>query len=95
MEIGAHTARVTIKVVPSASCDEIMGVMDDGTLKVRVTAAPVGGAANRAVRHVIARTLAIKPKNVGIVHGKTSSRKQLRVSGLKTAEVYNRLGLKS
>lgn len=70
-----------------------MGVMDDGTLKVRVTAAPVGGAANRAVQHVIARALAIKPKNVEIVRGKTSSRKQLRVSGLKAADVHDRLGL--
>jgi len=80
--------------MPSASCDEIMGVMDDGTLlKVRVTAAPVGGAANRAVQHIIARALAIKPKNVETVRGNTSSRNQLRVSGLKAADVHDLLGL--
>ena len=80
--------------MPSASCDEIMGVMDDGTLlKVRVTAAPVGGAANRAVQHIIARALAIKPKNVETVRVNTSSRNQLRVSGLKAADVHDLLGL--
>jgi uncharacterized protein YggU (UPF0235/DUF167 family) len=69
--------------------------MVDGTLKVRVTAAAAGGAANRTVRYVIARTLTIKPKKVENLHGNTSSQQQLRVSSLKTADVYSGLGMKS
>ena len=84
---------MTIKVIPSAPRDEIVGVMADGTLKVRVTAAPVGGAANRAVQRILARALALKPENVEIVLGKSSRRKLFRVSGLKDVEVHARLGL--
>ena len=70
-----------------------MGTMDNGTLKVRVTAAPVGGAANRAVQRILAQALALKPHNVEIVLGKSSRRKLLRVSGLKDVEVHARLGM--
>ena len=82
-----------VKVTPRARRDEIVGTMADGTIKVRVTASPAGGAANRAVQLVLARALGIKPLNVEIVRGKTSHRKLLRVIGMKNAEVNARLGL--
>ena len=85
--------QLPVKVIPRAPHDEIVGVMADGTLKVRVTAAPVGGAANRAVRHILARALALKPENVEIVLGKSSRRKLLRVSGMNATELHARLGL--
>ncbi len=85
--------RLPVKVVPRAPHDEIVGVMADGTLKVHVTAAPVDGAANRAVRRVLARALARKPHNVEIVRGETARRKLLRVNGLTAAEVHAWLGL--
>ncbi len=84
---------MTIKVVPRATRDEIVGMMDDGTLKVRVTAAPVDQAANIAVRRVLAKALALKPRNVEILHGNTSRRKILRVSGMNATELHARLAL--
>ena len=85
--------QLPVKVILRAPRDEIVGVMTDGTLKVRVAAAPVDGAANRAVRQVLARALALKPENVEIVRGETARRKLLRVNGLTAAEVHAWLGL--
>ncbi len=85
--------QLPVKVILRAPRDEIVGVMTDGTLKVRVAAAPVDGAANRAVRQVLARALALKPENVEIVRGETARRKLLRVNGLTAAEVHARLDL--
>ncbi len=85
--------RLPVKVIPRAPRDEIVGVMTDGTLKVRVAAAPVDGAANRAVQRVLARALSLNLKNVEIVRGETARRKLLRVNGLTAAEVHARLDL--
>jgi len=88
-----RAVRLPVKVIPRAPRDEIVGVMTDGTLKVRVAAAPVDGAANRAVQRVLARALSLNLKNVEIVRGETARRKLLRVNGLTATEVHARLGL--
>lgn len=44
----------------------------DGTLHVRVTAAPTDGQANEAVRRLLAKRLALAPRDVTLVSGATS-----------------------
>jgi uncharacterized protein (TIGR00251 family) len=52
----------------------------DGRLRVRVTAAPVDGAANRAVIALLAEALRIAPSRVELVRGATSRDKVFRVT---------------
>jgi uncharacterized protein YggU (UPF0235/DUF167 family) len=54
----------------------VLGFLEDGTLRMSVTAPPVDGAANIAVR---------------VTHGKTARRKIVQVTGLSEAEVRERL----
>jgi hypothetical protein len=49
-------------------------------LRVRVMAAPVDGAANRAVIGLLAETLRIAPSRIELVRGATSRNKVFRVA---------------
>ena len=71
---------LTLKVVPKASRDEIVGLLDDGALKVKVTAAPDRGKANAAVCEILADAFGVPKRNVEILRGETSHTKQVRVT---------------
>ena len=53
-------AAFTVRVVTRASKTEIAGLMDDGTLKIRLTAPPTEGKANAALIDFLSETLNVK-----------------------------------
>jgi uncharacterized protein (TIGR00251 family) len=69
-----------VKVTPRASRDEIVG-MRDGVLGVRVTAAPVDDAANKAVVKLIAKRAGVAPSRVRISKGTRGRRKRIEIEG--------------
>jgi hypothetical protein len=82
---------LAIKVVTRASRNEIVGFSADGLLRVRVTAPPVEGAANKAVIKLLAEALGVAKSNLEIIAGHTSTEKRVRVSKLASREVGERL----
>lgn len=84
------TAKLSIKVVPRASADEIVGWLD-GVLKVRVRAAPQGGEANAAVEALLAAELGLRRTAVKVTAGHGATRKRIEVEGLDAAEIDRRL----
>lgn len=70
---------IRVKVIPKSSRDEIAGKLDDGTWKVKVTAAPERGKANAAVCELLARHFDIPKSRVEVVSGHTSPLKQIRI----------------
>ena len=80
-----------MKVVPRAAYDEIVGWLE-GALKVRVTAPPENGRANRALEKLLAGALQLKKNAVTVTAGKSSSRKHVAIAGLTRDEVLRRLG---
>jgi uncharacterized protein (TIGR00251 family) len=91
IEPDGEDVLIRVKVVPGASRDEIGSVVGD-RLKVRVSAPPEGGRANKAVCRVIADTLGVKPKRVSVERGHAGPEKILRVAGCDTAGVMSALG---
>ncbi len=74
-----HASRtVEVRVVPRARRDEIAGERD-GRLLVRTTAPPVDGAANDAVRRLVADHFGVKNRQVTLVRGERSRDKVLRI----------------
>jgi uncharacterized protein (TIGR00251 family) len=59
-----------------------VGRLDDGTLKVKVAAAPERGRANEELRATLARFFGVALRDVEIVSGETSQRKRVRIRGL-------------
>ena len=83
-------ALVRLRVQPRASRDEVVAWQDDA-LRVHVTAPPVDGEANAAVRTLLARALGVAPSTVEVVRGERSRDKLVRVVGLSLAAVRARL----
>ncbi len=82
--------RLMLKVVPGASRDRVMGELGDA-LKVAVSKPPQDGAANEAVVALLARSLDIPRRNVRIIRGHTSPRKEIRITGITLQALQNRL----
>lgn len=83
-------ARLTVEVRPRAARDEILPGAD-GALRVRVTAPPVGGAANEAVRDLLAEALGCPRSAVEILRGQSARTKLVRIVGLSPEELRARL----
>ena len=84
--------RLTVEVRPRAGRDEIAG-WQGARLRVRVTAPPADGAANEAVRALLADRLGCARSQVEIVRGQTARTKIVRVVGLAPHEAATRLAL--
>lgn len=76
---------IDIHVIPNASRTQADGE-HDGALRVRLHAPPVDGKANLALMAWLADTLGIPKRDVELVRGQTSKRKQLRVSAAACAK---------
>jgi uncharacterized protein (TIGR00251 family) len=68
-----------VKVTPKSSRDEIVEKLEDGTWKIKVTAAPERGKANEAVCELIASHFGIPKSRVEVIAGNTARLKQIRV----------------
>ena len=75
-------ARIAVRFQPRARKDEIGGERA-GVLMVRVTAPPVEGKANDAVRKLLAKRLGIAPGRVSVVRGATGRDKVVEVDGME------------
>lgn len=80
---------VEVWVVPGSSRD-LVGGIHDGALRVRTTAPPSGGAANRAVAHLVAGALGGKTGQV--VSGHRGRRKRILVRGVSPERAAALLG---
>ncbi|HSE95248.1 MAG TPA: DUF167 domain-containing protein [Methylomirabilota bacterium] len=83
-------ARLTVEVRTRAGRDGVE-MMGPEVVRVRVTAAPVDGEANEAVRDVLAGALGCGRSRVEIVRGQTGRTKLVRIRGLTASEVAARL----
>lgn len=83
-----------VKAVPGASRDQLAGVIG-GRLKVRIAAAPEAGKANAAICELLARAMGVKPRAVAVEIGGSAPEKIIRITGVTTTHVQERLGIAS
>ena len=81
-----------IKAVPGASRDQIAGVIGD-RLKVRISAPPEDGKANKAICKLLAKALGVRNAQVSIESGQTNPEKIIRIAGVTTNDLRRRLSL--
>ncbi|MYB40862.1 MAG: DUF167 domain-containing protein [Chloroflexi bacterium] len=91
-EAPVETVRLVVRLVPRASRNEVAG-FEGETLRVRVTAPPVEGRANRALERLLAKRLDLPRGAVRVVAGQASRNKVVAVDGLDAAELHRRLGV--
>lgn len=70
---------LTIHVLPRSSRNEIVGTLPDGTIKVKLTAPPVDGEANKQLIALLSKEYGVAKSRVRIVRGETSRRKVVEI----------------
>ena len=75
-----------VRVQPGASKNEIVGVQQDA-LKIKISAPPVQGKANKVLIQFLAKQLGVKRSQVEILSGHTSRIKTIHVIGQGTEKL--------
>lgn len=77
---GGLPATIRVKVLPKSPKTEIAGELADGTIKIRVAAAPERGKANAELCVFLAREAGVPAAKVEVISGHTSPLKLVRIS---------------
>jgi uncharacterized protein YggU (UPF0235/DUF167 family) len=76
--------RLSIRCIPRGGADRIDGVVD-GSLRVRVAAPAVDGAANDALLRLLAIELGIPRSAIRLIAGETGRNKVVAIEGIDSA----------
>jgi uncharacterized protein (TIGR00251 family) len=80
------------RIVPGSSRTAVCGLFD-GMLKIKVSAPPEKGKANRCLVEFLAKQLGVKKNAIHLVSGQTNRVKRLQVSGISSAMLLKKLNL--
>ncbi len=80
---------INLKISPNASKNEIIKT-DDGLLKIKITARPVDGKANKALIEFLSKSLKVPKTSIEILKGHTGKEKTLLIHS-KNIEVIEKL----
>ena len=80
------------RIQPRASKNEIVR-MDDGSIKIRLTAPPVDNAANEALVKFLADVLSVAKSQIEILAGHASRDKVIRLRGVRDEDAIRLLNL--
>jgi uncharacterized protein (TIGR00251 family) len=86
-------AVLSIRIQPRASKNEVIR-LENGGLKIRLTAPPVDNAANEALVKFLSAVLSVAKSQIEIVSGHTSREKIVRIHGVSEADAKRMLNSK-
>jgi hypothetical protein len=88
---GKHGAALAVRVTPRASRNQIVGILNDGTIKVHIAAPPVDDQANHKLIEFLAEVLDVPKSSLDIVAGATGRDKLVAVLGMDTQTAHQRI----
>lgn len=88
---GKRGAAIAVRITPRASKNEIFEILNDGTIKIRLTAPPVEGKANAALISFLSEILGVNSSKLDIVAGFTGKDKLITVIDLSPEEVHGKI----
>jgi len=88
---GQKGAALAIRVTPRSSKNEITEIMNDGTIRIRLTAPPVEGKANDALVSFLAEVLDVPRSRIEIVAGETGRDKLVSVLGMDAESAHSKI----
>ena len=81
---------IKVKLLPKSSRNQFVG-REGGLFKVKVTAPPIEGKANKALLALLAGKLRVPKGAIEIISGKSSRLKSIRIDGLSEEEIVRAL----
>lgn len=70
---------IRVKVIPKSSFNAIVGLLSDGTLKVRIAATPEHGKANEELISFLAEEFGTHKQSITILSGATDQLKLVKI----------------
>lgn len=80
-----------VRVLPRSSRNEIVGEAE-GVLKIKLTAPPVEGAANKALVEFLSSKFKVAKSRISIVTGQSGRSKVVAVEGINKTELLSSIG---
>ncbi|HJR78785.1 MAG TPA: DUF167 domain-containing protein [Anaerolineales bacterium] len=88
---GQKGSALAVRVTPRASRNEIVEMLEDGTIKVRLAAPPVDDQANRALIEFLSDILGVPKSRLDIVAGATGRDKLVAVLDMDVETAHQRI----
>ena len=88
---GQKGSALAVRVTPRASRNEIVELLDDGTIKVRIAAPPSDNEANEALIKFLSEILGIPRSRLDIVAGLSGRDKLISVVDMDVETVHQRI----
>jgi len=88
---GKKGSALAIRVTPRARRNEIVEILNDGTVKIRMTSSPSDEKANQELVEFLANILEIAPSRIEIVAGNTGHDKLVSILDMDAASVQQRI----
>ncbi|HEY58257.1 MAG TPA: DUF167 domain-containing protein [Anaerolineae bacterium] len=88
---GRRGAALAIRVTPRARRNEVAEVLNDGTIRIRLTAPPVEGKANKALIQFLSKILDVPSSRISIVAGETGRDKLVSILDMEPEEAQRRI----
>lgn len=88
---GKRGVAIPIRVTPRASRNEVVEILSDQTVKIRLKAPPVEGKANEELIKFLSKILGVPKSNLEIVAGATGRDKLVSVLDITDAEVHKKI----
>jgi uncharacterized protein (TIGR00251 family) len=88
---GRHGIALPVRVIPRASRNEIVEILSDQTVKIRLKAPPVEGKANEELVKFLSKILGIPKSKFEIVGGRTGRDKLVSILDVQGDEVNKKI----
>ncbi len=88
---GRVGSALAVRVTPRASRNEVVEVLPDGAVRIRITASPVDGEANAKLVAFLAEVLNVPKSRLEIVAGLAGRDKLISVLDMDAATVHKRI----
>ncbi|NMC52881.1 MAG: YggU family protein [Chloroflexi bacterium] len=88
---GKTGVALTVRVTPRSKKNEIVEILDDGTVKIRLTAPPLEGRANKVLVQFLAEVLSVPESRIDIVAGETGRNKLVTIVDMDAKELQARI----
>lgn len=91
---GKKGSALAIRVTPRARKNEIVEILSDGTVKVRLTAPPAEEKTNEALVSFLAEVLEIAPSKIDIVAGGAGADRLVSVLDMDAETLHHKILLR-
>lgn len=88
---GKKGSALAVRVTPRASRNEVVELLDDGTIKIRIASPPSDNEANETLIEFLSEILGVPKSRLDIVAGVTGRDKLISVVDMDVETVHQRI----